>query len=53
MPEKKHILISRIFQKNLRKLRRHFSEEDIKDDIKEFVRAGFRKGGKQIENILF
>lgn len=41
---KKYIFITYSFQRNLKKLRRYFSEEDIVNDIKKFIKSGLRKG---------
>ncbi len=43
-PPPKHILITASFQKRLKKLRRHFSEEDVVANITDFIHRGLRKG---------
>lgn len=40
----KQILITDSFQKRLKRLRRHFTEQDVVENIKEFARLGLRKG---------
>ena len=42
--KRKQILITASFRKRLKKLRRQFSEDDVVDNIKEFIRLGLRKG---------
>ncbi|MDI6792812.1 MAG: hypothetical protein QME81_08110 [bacterium] len=49
----KHILITHSFQKYLKRLRRHFTEQDIRDNIKEFVRIGLRKGESKLTTSTF
>lgn len=49
----KYILITHSFQKYLKKLRRHFTEQDIQDNIKEFVRVGLRKGESKLTTTTF
>lgn len=49
----KRILITGYFRKLLKKLRKHFDEQDITDDIKEFVRIGFRKGESRLTTEIF
>jgi len=41
------------FQKYLKKVRRHFSEEDIHTNLKEFLRIGFRKGEGTLKTIKY
>lgn len=43
-PSPKHILITASFQKRLKKLKRHFSEEDVVANITDFIHQGLRKG---------
>lgn len=49
----KNILITQSFQKNLKKYRRHFSEQDIIDNIRKFVRLGLRKGESELKAMAF
>ncbi len=49
----KYILITHSFQKYLKKLRRHFTEQDIQNNIKEFVRIGLRKGESKLTTVTF
>lgn len=44
----KKLLITRSFQKNLKKYRKHFNEEDIINNVREFVRLGLRKGESKL-----
>jgi len=53
MLKKTYILVTQTFQKNLRKLRRHLSEEDIRNDIREFIRVGLRKGESRLKTLSF
>ncbi len=43
-PTGKHILITTSFQKRLKKLKRHFSEDDVVANIADFIHRGLRKG---------
>lgn len=38
------ILITQSFQKRLKKLRRHFGEKDVVEDVADFIRGGIKKG---------
>ena len=49
----KRILVSNSFRRYLKKLRKHFSEPDIIENIKEFVRLGFRKGESRLTTEIF
>lgn len=49
----KHLLMTRSFQKYLKKIRRHFSEGDIQINLKEFIRIGFRKGESTLKTIKY
>jgi|GEM_PF-1954320 len=49
----KHLLLTLSFQKYLKKVRRHFSEEDIQTNLKEFLRIGFRKGENTLKTIKY
>ncbi|MEA3416343.1 MAG: hypothetical protein U9R02_09350 [Thermodesulfobacteriota bacterium] len=49
----KQIVITHSFQKNLKKLRRHFTEQDVQNNIKEFVRIGLRKGESKLKTETF
>ncbi len=49
----KRILITQYFHKLLKKLKKHFDEQDILEDIKEFVRIGFRKGESRLTTEVF
>jgi len=51
--QQKQILITESFRKRLKKLRRHFSEDDIIDNIKAFIRLGLRKGESTLTSELF
>lgn len=49
----KELLITQSFQKNLKKYKKHFSEQDIKNNIREFVRLGLRKGESELKTKAF
>lgn len=50
---KKSLVMTHSFQKYLKKVRRHFSEEDIHANLKEFLRLGFRKGESTLKTIKY
>lgn len=43
-PPPQQILLTTSFQKRLKKLKRHFSEEDVVANITDFIHRGLRKG---------
>jgi len=49
----KQILMTQSFRKFLKKLRKHFSEQDIIDNIKEFICIGLRKGETKLATEVF
>ncbi len=49
----KHILLTRTFQRNLKRLRRHFSEQDVVEDVRRFVRGGLRPGETELKAQTF
>jgi hypothetical protein len=49
----KQLVITISFQKYLKKVRRHFSEEDIRTNLKGFLRLGFRKGESTLKTIKY
>lgn len=49
----KQIVITHSFQKYLKRLNKHFSEQDIINDLKEFARLGFRKGETTLKALTF
>lgn len=51
--KRKQIFITASFRKRLKKLRRQFSEDDVVDNIKEFIRLGLRKGESLLTNEPF
>ena len=52
-PPPKHILITASFQKRLKKLRRHFSEEDVVANITDFIHFFHLKTGIYGKNLSF
>ena len=48
----KHILITDSFHKILKKYRKHFNEQDVVLNLKEFVRIGFRKGESKLKTVI-
>lgn len=48
----KRILITDSFRKILKKYKKHFKEEDIVLNLKEFVRIGFRKGESRLKTLI-
>ena len=49
----KQIVITHSFQKNLKKLRSHFTEQDVQNNIKEFVRISLRKSESKLKTETF
>ncbi len=49
----KRILITGSFRKFLKKFGKHFTEQDILNNLKEFVRLGFRKGESKLSTETF
>ena len=49
----KRILITQNFRNILKKLKKHFNEQDNLDDIKEFIRIGLRKGEAKLTTEVF
>jgi len=49
----KRILITESFRKNLNKLKKHFKEQDVLEDVKKFVQIGFRKGETKLTTETF
>lgn len=49
----KQVVITISFRKYLKKVGRHFSEEDIRANLKEFLRLGFRKGESTLKTIKY
>lgn len=49
----KQLVMTRSFQKYLKKLKRHFTEQDIQENLKEFIRIGFRKGETTLKTVAF
>jgi hypothetical protein len=50
---RKQLLITRSFQKYLKKLRRHFTEQDIQQNLTEFIRIGFRAGESRLKTMTY
>jgi len=48
----KRILITDSFRRILKKHRKHFKEQDIVLNLKEFVRIGFRKGESRLRTLI-
>lgn len=48
----KYIFITESFRMILKKHRKHFREEDIVLNLKEFVRIGFRKGESRLKTVI-
>jgi len=48
----KRILITDSFRKILKKCSKHFKEQDIVLNLKEFVRIGFRKGESSLKTLI-
>ena len=48
----KRILITESFSRILKKCRKHFKEQDIALNLKEFVRIGFRKGESRLKTVI-
>ena len=48
-----HLLMTRSFQKYLKKVRRHFTEDDIRDNLNEFLRVGFQKGETTLKTVKY
>ena len=48
----KYIIITNSFKKNLRKLRKYFSEQDIINDIKNFSSRGLRKNETFLKSVV-
>jgi len=48
-----HLLITLSFQKYLKKVRRHFTEDDIQDNLNEFIRIGLRKGESTLKTVKY
>ena len=48
----KSILITDSFRRILKKCRKHFKEQDIVLNLKEFFRIGFRKGESRLQTII-
>ena len=44
----KRILITQYFKKSLKKLKNHFDEQDVLEDIQGFVNTGLRKGESRL-----
>jgi hypothetical protein len=49
----KQAVITASFRKRLKALRRHFSEDDVLEDLKRFVRSGFRVGECELKKEVF
>ena len=47
----KHILITDSFRNILKKYSKHFKEQDIVLNLKEFFRIGFRKGESRLKTV--
>lgn len=48
----KRILITESFRKILKKYRKHFDEENIVLNVKEFARIGFGKGESKLKTVI-
>jgi len=48
----KRVLITDSFRRILKKSRKHFKEQDIVLNLKEFVRIGFRKGESRLKTVI-
>jgi len=48
----RHILITDSFHSILKKYRKHFREQDIILNLREFVRIGFRKGESRLKTFI-
>ena len=48
----RRILITDSFRRILKKCRKHFKEQDIVLNLKEFVRIGFRKGESRLKTLV-
>ncbi|RLC19587.1 MAG: hypothetical protein DRI57_06825 [Deltaproteobacteria bacterium] len=48
----RRILITDSFRRILKKYRKHFKEQDIVLNLKEFVRIGFRKGESRLKTVI-
>ncbi len=49
----KRILISKAFRKYIKNVKKHFDERDIVENIKGFIRLGFRKGESKLTTETF
>ena len=49
----RHLLITPSFQKYLKKVKRHFTEQDIQANLNEFLRLGFRKGESTLKTVKY
>ncbi len=49
----KQAIFTASFRKRLKALRRHFSEDDVLEDVKRFASSGFRRGESELKKEIF
>jgi hypothetical protein len=49
----KKVIFTLSFRKYIKKVKKHFNEQNILENIKEFIRLGFRKGESKLTTVVF